>query len=64
MFTHGFANTLRKRISCIILFEDEPIDIFTNTQSWPYICSFLHYLHHMMLVNVELDINWYKKIKF
>ena len=28
----------------------------------PYTCSFLHYLHYMMLANVKLgrSINWYK----
>ena len=27
---------------------------------FPYICSFLLYLHHMMIVNVTLDITGYK----
>ena len=30
----------------------------------PYICSFLHYLDHVMLVNVTLDISGYKQIIF
>ena len=28
---------------------------------FPYICSFLHYLHLLMLVNVKLDTSWYKR---
>ena len=39
-------------------------NIFTNTQNWqywhcvfPYICSFVLDLHHMMLVNVKLDVS-------
>ena len=31
---------------------------------FPCIYSFLLYLHHMMLVNVTLDITWYKRIIF
>ena len=49
--------------------------VFNNTQSWqfyciianfvlPYIRSFLFYLHRMMLLNVKLDVNWYKRITF
>ena len=50
------------------------IVVFTNTQNWQYwhycqlvfpeICSFLLYLHYMMLVNVKLDINGSKRITF
>ena len=32
--------------------------------AFPYICSFLLNLQHMMLVNVKLGITWYKKITF
>ena len=31
---------------------------------FPYTCSFLLYLYQIMLVNVELDINRYKRITF
>ena len=31
---------------------------------FPYICSFLHYLHHEMSANVKLEINWCKRITF
>ena len=47
---------------------------FTNTQDWQYwhccqfhiprICSFLLYLHHMILVNVQLNVSGYKGIKY
>ena len=30
----------------------------------PYICSFLPYLQHMMLVNMQLDISGYNRITF
>ena len=30
----------------------------------PYNCSFLYYLHHMMLVNVKLDVSWYEGLPF
>ena len=29
-----------------------------------YICIFLHYLHHMMLVNVKWNISWHKRNTF
>ena len=31
---------------------------------FPYICSFLLYLHYMMLINVKLDITGHKRITF
>ena len=55
----------------------EPLGFFTQTQNWQYwhycqlgfcintyIYSFLRYLHHMMLVNVELDVRGCKGISF
>ena len=51
-----------------------PFEFFTNTQSWQcwhycqnlflHVCSFLHYLHQLMLVNVKLKINGYMRITF
>ena len=32
--------------------------------AFPYICSFLDYSHHMILVNVTLNISWHKRITF
>ena len=29
---------------------------------FPYICRYLHYLHHMMLVNVELDVSDFERL--
>ena len=33
---------------------------------FPYICSFLHYLHHVMLIDliVKLDVSWQKGSPF
>ena len=31
---------------------------------FPYICRILPYLHHMMLINVKLDVGWYMRIAF
>ena len=39
------------------------ITIFANFV-FPYICSFLLYLQHMMLVNMKLDISWCNRITF
>ena len=48
--------------------------VFTNTRNWQYwhscqLCipiyfSFLLYLHHMMLVNVKLDMKGHKEVIF
>ena len=45
------------------------VGVFTNAQDWqyyhyyqlciPYVCSFLHYLHHVKLVNLKLEISGY-----
>ena len=47
-------------------------EFFTNAQNWqcgiihnvvfPYICSFMFYLQHMVLENVLLDISGYIRI--
>ena len=40
---------------------------FTNPQKWQCIttsCRVLPYLHHIMLINVKLDISFYKRIAF
>ena len=43
---------------------------FTKAQNWHYwhycqLCiQFLLYLHHMMLVNVKLDVSGHKRIRF
>ena len=54
-----------------VLFRKHSFGFFTNTQNWqhwhyifPYICSFMLYFHHMMLVNVKLDVSGYKSIIF
>ena len=39
------------------------IDIIANFV-FPYICNFLSYLQHMMLVNIKLDIGGYNMIEF
>ena len=63
-FTLDFQNVSAKSVEYFLLISENlshQIDIFTNTQSWhqfPYICSFRHYLHHVMLENVKLDVNW------
>ena len=31
---------------------------------FPHICSFHLYLHHMLLVNMTLDISWYNRVTF
>ena len=31
---------------------------------FPYICSFLHYLHHIMIVNEKLEVSGCKRIIF
>ena len=49
----GFS--LRHKIGCD--------DIIANFV-FPYICTFLPYLHHMVLVNVKLDVSGYKRSIF
>ena len=34
------------------------------TVRFPYNCSFHFYLHHIMLLYVNLDISWYKSTHF
>ena len=44
------------------------VNIFTSTLLptlyFPYIYNFLHYLNLKMLVNVKLDVSWYKGLPF
>ena len=39
------------------------VDINVNFV-FPYLCSFLLYWHHMMLINVKLDITGFNSITF
>ena len=43
--------------------NNDNIDINVNIVSL-YLCSFLHYLHHMMLISVKLEITGFESITF
>ena len=60
-----FSPQLPKTLTVIVNrdFREHKIGIIANFV-FPYFCSFLLYLHHLMLVNVELDISGFWTIKF
>ena len=43
---------------------DYMVGIYFSLLIIPYICCFLPHLHHIVLVNVKLDISGYKGITF